>query len=380
MTDSEPQLVPEGIHRLLLKTVKSKPIPTLEAVCKEAGCTRQSLQDILVQRSRELFEYCDKKSTIIDDELTPQIDFIYRWYRATRDLPPTSELHALSNSLNGFDAFTKRYGGEFSKKALANLGKRIQRYIDIVIHPDRILLAFPETHRLYGNRSIYNTSGEWFRIPTDSTLQPQVYVERKVIEEIIDLQSVDHRSPSLYHASGSAALPGIAKHNALLSAKKLTESDHTIMTGEYVGYINWNGYSVSGGKKGLSNIYTSKSPHTGYCTFRWFDEYPVVFGISETKLRKYLQDSNIDTDPYLENLAGEGITIGPSVPLYLVETLYANFVNLDSLKKWQQLHAPHIQVRSLEGYELTRHHKSYSPYAQPINWHALLLQKPFIFP
>ena len=82
---------------------------------------------------------------------------------------------------------------------------------------------------------MYSADGDWVLMPEQKEYWNDLYkfVEKEVIKEIIELIKLGYRKPDLTHSSGSAALPGIAKHKAILSAAETQARGEQIRTGEF---------------------------------------------------------------------------------------------------------------------------------------------------
>lgn len=381
MSDFEQQFKTNGEKSLLVNSLEKRNLPTVEDVCRDENCNAEELPGLLAERTKDILDYCRKHSSIIDDELSPQIDFIYRCFASTRGTPASVDLSGFSKSLKDFESFIAQYAKGVPRRAIGNLMERIDRYTRAVVHPSRIITVFPENHRMHGKLSIYKSEGQWIQLPSESDWSAREYVEMDVLEEIVNLQETGYTRPDLYHATGSASLSGIAKHKAILSARRARELGEDVKTGEYNTYIGWQDYSVSGGREGLSSIYTSRSPHTGYSIARWFDEYHLVFGLSIERIARYLKEHKGETDIRFADFAGEGIRIGPEAPLELVDVIYGEHIYLDDLDRWKSKYAPHARIVSLEADELLRSRGEQDFYSSSRgikNWKSLLSQRPVV--
>jgi len=366
---------------LFLDGIEKRDTPALDNLCNMENCDIRELPDLFANKLKFIFGHCEKHSSMIDDKLDPQIDFIYQCYKSTRNISPTLNLSGFSSSLDNFDIFISQYAQGVSRKALGNLMQRINRFIETTIHPSRTIATFPDRYRNRDKLSFYNLEGRWIQIPSKYNASEKDYIEESIVKEIISIQESGYKRPDLYHATGSASLDGIARHGAILSANKAVALGETVKTGEYNTYIGWDEQSASGGRSGLGSIYTSKDPYSGYGIARWFNEYNVVFGLSKEKIAKYLQKDKGETNIRFEDYAGEGITIGPDAPLELVDIIYADHIYLDELNKWKEKNAPHAYIISLEADQLLRSRgkqEFYSPAEEISDWHPLLEQEPIV--
>lgn len=361
----------EGVLR---KGLVRKDEPSLGQLLASEGVKASGLPGKFARKVRECFQYADKNSSIIDTDLNPQIEFIYKVWHATRDIPCGHELATFSRGLDSFDSFLKQYGQGQSRQAVGNLMQRIDVFVRTELNILKLVDVFPEGHRRRRlNSGIYNYEGDWIRLPGSRYyVEESRFADREVLQEIV--ATLDRtRSAGLFHATGSAALEGIGRHGAILSARRARELGEPIKTGEYNTYIGWNGFSVSGGEGGLGNVYTLGSLSTSYALVRWFDEFDVVFGLSRERMERYLRDEKGHDKFYLSDFAGEGIRVGPEAPLKLVETVNTEVSFVPFMKNWVDKHAPHIQVRSLEADDLRN---SEGSYGRLVDWKMLLQKKP----
>lgn len=115
---------------------------------------------------------------------------------------------------------------------------------------------------------------------------------------------------TLYHATGSAALEGIARHKAIMSSRKVLEVGEVIKTGEHITVVH----------AGLEAVYTTRCFSSDYCLARWFNECHVVFGIKE------------GAAPLIADKAYT--LIGPEVPLRELSVVHTEDVFQDKMSEW----------------------------------------------
>ena len=353
-------------HSLLIGSLDVRDKPTIQGICRNEGSISQKLPDVFTRRTKDIINYCKENDYIVDDKLSPQIDFIYQCYASTRSSPPL-HLREFSRSLDSFDSFVAHYARRASRSTIGNLMERIDRFTRTTLHPRRVITVFPENHRMHEKTISYQLKGRWILLPSEFG-SGEEYVEKGVVEEILNLQKIGYKQPDLYHTTGSASLEGIAKHGALLSARRAIESEEAVKTGEQNTYIGWEDHSQMGGKKGLASVYTSKFPHIGYSVARWFDEYHVIFGLSRERITTYIQAHNQPDDRLKEFPKGE-VRIGPEVPLELVDSIYGEHIYLKQLLEWKEKNAPQALVVSLEADDLLRRRTKR-------DWESIVRQKP----
>ena len=354
MSDFENRYIqPNSERDLLISSLRKIKAPSADDICKTEGVTPEELPDLLSDKLKGIFAHCKENASIIDDELNSQIDFVYQCYEATKNVDASSEFYELSAQLKDFESFISVFAKGVDRKTLGNFMQRVDRFIQIVVHPKRIMKAWPEGHRMKGfyEMGIYKHEGAW--VPLEHKRWSGVeYIELGLLKEIIDLKESGYMKPGLYHTTGSATLDGISKQKAILSAREAIKREEEVKTGEYNTYIGHDNHSVSGRKQGLGDVHVSRSLHTGYTIARWFNEYPLAFGIAEERTRKHLKEIDEKSDTAFINWAGEGIRLGPEIPLDLVDVIYCEQIYLDKLKQWVSKNTPHAKVVSIEAHEL----------------------------
>lgn len=323
--------LPEGI-------VSLKPL-TIEQICQREDIEKGQLPEKIREGTQRVIRHIEEKPFIVDTDGDPFYDILYGSYLATRNLSPDDPLFEFSQTLNSFDSFIKEYAPDISTDTRSNLVQRMSGFIDYVVHPEEIVYLSQRDSEL---RKGYNYGGKSWIYLTNAE-RPE-YTTREVIEEIVELEKEGAPNASYWHATGSASLPGIERHKAVLSSSRAQEVGEDVMTGEHNGM---------GKGRLLGNIYVNQAGLSrGYSLSRWFDEYSVVIGISKEKLAKYFQEKGEKWEAV--DLRGEGTTIGPEVPLQAVDVLYSQREYLPRLNEWAQRNCPHAKVVSLEAYELMR--------------------------
>jgi len=340
---------PEGIaQRKLL---------TLEELAQREGTSVDTIETSVRNKLLKFAEDIKNASTV-DEENSELIDTIYNLYKHSQNKDLAKKYKWL-NRFASLDDLRKAYFRRASAYSKAYLKIYIDSFVNECIHPERILQMHHYTRRLaYGDEvSIYDLNGDWIRIPSHNIEFGEDYVDRSVIEEIIELLKEGEANTSLdfNHESGSAALPGIEKHQAIISARKAYEEGESIKTGEAVTMaLNDAGGSTSGGRRGLYSVYVSegKPGRSSYGHVNWFDEYYVTFGINKKKQEDYLREIGFsykdDREVLIKDGGGEGTVIGPEVPLSSLEKVYCWKMYQKEMEKWVAKNCPHLKVVSLE--------------------------------
>lgn len=151
----------------------------------------------------------------------------------------------------------------------------------------------------------------------------QVYADQSLIDEINALEQRGWPANSyFFHATGSSALAGIAKYQALLSAKALTARGEPISTGEYVTEMG----EYPRAKGGLEDVYVSRDPTNPRDGLATTDDYPVIFGITRQALAH--------VPPYLQRDSGDGIRAGAEIHLSHVTSVTVPYAELPEAQEW----------------------------------------------
>lgn len=291
-----------------------------------------------------LYDNLDIRS--VDNTLNPFLDSVYNLWAATRGLPPTNPLYEVAATLNTVDDFVGTYLPQVSRKFLVNFYHRVDRFVTTVQHPSRVIEVYPADLVNRPQQRSYSYQGRWVNIPPRSRIGASgIYAEEEVIREAAELKRIPRAN--FYHQTGSAALPGIAKHAALLSANQISKRGTTVKTGEYVSSID----AYDNEPEDSNVVLGSSGIARGYSLARWFDEFHVSFGINRQRLTDFLMKKGVKI-PRFEDWANEGIVLGNEVPLAAIDTLHSDSVYLPRIKEWSSRFCPGVTICSFEALEL----------------------------
>jgi hypothetical protein len=151
----------------------------------------------------------------------------------------------------------------------------------------------------------------------------EAYASQDLVTEVIAIRALGglHKG-DVYHATSSVALPAISRQKALLSSRRLIKEGESLVTGEITTpqgrlHKEWNG---------LEDVYASASPHNVMYAKTKEDEYPVIFGI--------------DAAPFTMHAGlgdyGDGIKLGPTVPLSHVNSMAVPHERVSEANTWSQ--------------------------------------------
>lgn len=269
------------------------------------------------------------------------------------------------NSFKNWDAFFTAYLGNVDSKHVVGTQVQIQFFIQNMMQPQQFLRGMKAPRDPYAFRlRTFCHEHDWKLLPGKPEQGERYqYTTREVIEEVIELLEQGYHRPDFSHASGSAALDGIASSSGIVCSRLLRERAGKVATGEFGrGRHSYHA---------LANVYASRGlPFGGYETMNWFNEFPVQFGVNKQRHDAFLSEYYPEIDetydhngPPLLNYSGipktrihdwggEGMLLGPEVKLESIDILYCPRRNLEELKAWAQVNAPHAKVVSLEAVEL----------------------------
>lgn len=246
--------------------------------------------------------------------------------------------------LQSFDAFVSHFcpmaNGSERAALIADVDKFLYRNRPSMLVPE---ICLPEY--LHRPAAACSSTGHWVKLP-DS------WVDVRVLEEALALakEGIPQTHELLVHATGSAALDGIAKCKAILSAEAVHQQGGTVHTGEFVSLILADP-AIKTPQTGDGQIFADDTgmSHWGYSMLRWFDEARVTFGISKRKQRAHIQASNPFGDI---NKFYAGYTIGPTAPLENVAVISAPKENEARIREWIADHCPHAKFVSYQAVNL----------------------------
>ncbi len=338
---------------------------TLDNLALREDISVSSLPEHLRKASSALKEYA-QTSYNLEDKMLPSLDFIYQCWQASRSLPPSHTLAKFAHTLDSFETFLATYMHATSSTTQVNLAQILDRFIYTNVHDQRILTVDDPSSRSRNEFGTYNTGGEWVELPQYlSSPHERDYVDTAVLREVIEKRN-ELTEAEVYHSTGSASLRGIASQQAILASRMASQRGEEPIVGEYLTYnidqIN------PGARKELISVFAARHPKRGYALSRWFDEFHVTFGISIarqqahlTKIKSPITLSQVE----LSDMTGEGIQLGPEIPLDAVSTIYVDFAHKDSMIAWTKSHCPNANVVSYEAFEVLQREREMPRYRQP---------------
>lgn len=151
----------------------------------------------------------------------------------------------------------------------------------------------------------------------------KVYAGTALLAEIESIRNLGGLANTHYsHATSSAALPGIARHGAILSSTELIARGEEVVTGEYTTEAGERHRHTGG----LKEVYVSSGLAGTLYSVVVGDEFPVIFGLSKQVLAGRPPHSLYDE--------GDGIWAGNKVSLEHVASVAVPFENLPEIREW----------------------------------------------
>lgn len=346
------------------KIIEKKTL-TLDDIAQKEGCDVSDLESNLTLKIKKFSEKMSKNISYPSEEYFGLIDSLYNLYLHSKNSDEAAKNQWLS-SFQSFNDFANHFCPEATSHSRAAMKKNIQIFVSSIVNQEKIVSIHPRAWLGVNNegvKEIYNIKGDWVLLPGKNyDLGVFDYTDRKVIEEIIKLVEENYHYSDFIHSSGSAALDGIEKSQAILSAQEVEARNMKVNTGEHISYVNQeNGTPIAGGKYGLDSVYASNRGYSsGYCHLNWFDEYYVAFGINKQKQEDFLRkkgyknafnSSDEDSSPFLD-MGSEGVEIGNEVPLTAVESIYCWKQYQTEMKTWVQKNCPEAKLVSIEAAEI----------------------------
>jgi len=322
-----------------------KPVPdvrpiaqtkSIETIADECGVPVAALEEHI---QNEMKSFCSETATAIRHSFKYEalMDKLYNIFMQSHDDQSSEWIR----NTKDFDSFITHFCPKANNNSKSHLIFQIEEFCEQHLPP---MVEWWEVGDDDEVKPIYNS-------PRNLVKLPNALVGMQVVEEARQLvnEGFTGKEKLFVHGTGSAAMTNFAKNQAIWSASLAMQSGDTVVTGEYVRYVDdGRQSSVSGGPSGLGDIYTRKkgmSTHS-YTTRRWFDETPVTFGISEEKQRAYNKAHNRNLS--YDDPRNEGVTVGPVVPLENVVAISAPKASEAWIRSWIAAHCPHAKFISYE--------------------------------
>jgi hypothetical protein len=344
-------------HLMLMEKELPNFIPhkSVDIVAAECGVSVQKLEAFLKRKIGEFVDDARVSSAPRPSAYFPLFDALYNLYMigSTQGLP----LPWIKN-LMGFDSFVRHFCPSANAKSLSwiqdNLNVFLRLHVSsaLIVHGDRRATLYCSQEMNWGKTLLYA-----HKLLSHELCVKEHWADSAVLSEFRSLKDnkVLDDVELIFHATGSAALSGIGAQGGIFSANKVLSSGGRVVTGEYVSWINSHtDVSISGGSSGLGDVYTlrhSSLSSSVYTSTRWFDEYPIVFGVNLEKQMHLTKSMGLNVN-YFNDRKGEGILTGPSIPLENISFISSPKKNEKDVQAWVHTHCPWVKFVSKEAAEL----------------------------
>lgn len=332
---------------------------SIQEISDHAGIPTDALENHIRFEIEKFISKVENNGIYYYNEFDDLADNLYNIFLESKKNTPPDWI----KNFDSFESFVSEFCPQTNKNTQSKLISQVENFFGTHIPP--LIKRKPDNNELTDLTVAYNGTGNWVELP-------QAWVDRSIVEEARRLldSGFPEKNELFVHGTGSAAMTDFAKYQAIRSAALALETGSNVVTGEFVSYISHDGQtSVSGGKSGLKDVYTSESGLSSDCYTmqRWFNEFQVTFGISQNKQRAYNEARGIDRD-YI-NWSNNGITVGPVVPLKNVVAISAQKENEKTVLSWIESHCPHAKFVSYEAAELLESRNLYGMLPQrPKEW------------
>jgi hypothetical protein len=255
------------------------------------------------------------------------IDALYQAWFVNQQNTTSSETGAI---LSSFESFIAAFGLE-STLPKGDLINKVGQFTSWVIGGRVLQVDYQDPNMPLPNSKTYTFAGNWYKVYDSGRFRK--YVDQVIIDEVREkAESWPKPNQLVFHETGSAALSGIGAEKAILSARRAIERGYTPRTGEVNETPIFSGGDRDIKDRASGTVWTAFAMKGSYTTSRWFDEYPVAFGISQEGLVEHQEQQAYRTRGLFDS--GEGIMAGPEIPLTLVKAVYAPSLALPRAREW----------------------------------------------
>jgi len=368
--EGEPTILGEYEHwKNVPPNIKIKKPLSIEEIAQQEGCETSVLEADIKSKVGKFAAAMKEECSYPSEEYADLVDSLYNLYSQAKNSEAIKENPWLEN-FQSFEVFADHFCPEATPHSRSFMKRNIQAFVEKIVNDGKLITCHPRAWYgvdKAGVRETYNNKCDWVLLPDEYYREGfSEFTDKSVVAEVVELVNSKYRYSDFSHATGSAALPGIEKNGAILSAREAKKAGLPVRTGEHVSYLNSsNDIPVTGGRDGLSSIYACKDGvEYGYHHLNWFDEYPVAFGINQKKQEDFLRQSGFNYEfiigegsPILTvDLGSEGVIIGNKAPLANVEIVYCWKKYQKEMEAWMQKNCPQAKFVSLEADKVLRTH------------------------
>ena len=303
--------------------------PTAEKIASEYGCEVADIPQLFGQLLTEAAPLKPPEIHKTPDEEYQQLHALYKIWRAAQEDPELGDLAARIGSA----ADVQQNFPGCNVRLLASMLKACS---ESSFQPGGMLIfsASPERTSFGQDYGMYDIDGAWINVPAPTIVlaRPAVLEEAAALEEELTAPEAD-----IFHATSSAALPGITHNRTILSSRRAVEAGHSITTGEYL-HDQHTGNTASDDIV-PENVYMSNLLVTTYSTKQWFNEFPVIFGYDAVEV----EDAYEQRYGYRKNFRSAnapGHEVGDELPLEKARAVYVPADKLPEIQEWLDEFAP----------------------------------------
>ncbi|HSX35805.1 MAG TPA: hypothetical protein VLH84_02615 [Patescibacteria group bacterium] len=255
------------------------------------------------------------------------IDALYRGWSVSQQSADQSG----DAVLNSFESFCAAFAPDLDTHLVGRLINKVGYFNRFVVGQRILEVDYGDTASTPQGFGRYNCAGEWLCL--DRSSRHRRYIDKEIVDEVQELnESWPDPSKLVFHESGSAALAGIGAEKAILSGVRAIKRGYVPKTGEFIEHPVFSGGDRRVEDRASGTIWAAFGMSGSYTCIRWFDEYPVAFGISQEDLIEYRRQQGHKIPELFET--GEGIMAGPEIPLALARVIYVPKQAILGAKTW----------------------------------------------
>lgn len=323
--------------------VLPRPLATLDEILARHDVNVEALPQALYEGIVNMEDNHPERSV-------PIIDTIY----TLRELADRGDqrLSGWSAVLASHDAFFKAIlpTATIEQRRLFRHGMTF--FIQRLLHPQRLCITFDnglirDKSEAVDKVQIYDSAGTWRTVPHEGHTVRQMADVTVINEMFACMEESNAPWDKSYHMTTSAAVPGIVRQGALLSAAELGRRSEVIKTGAWLAELS-DDPDVR-----LSAVYSFPfvSLEQHYGTLEWFDDCAVCFQVDERRLEEFRKGQGLPLIGWqygLDAETGSAKKLGSVVPLSCITGAYCWQRYLPGFTDAIQAVAPDIPVHSLE--------------------------------
>lgn len=353
--ESQPEVANKN-QELIVTEIQHKKLLTISELCQKHNCEEKDLPKILSTTAKELFKKCLKRDNPFGNELDENIETLFLFFYATREVSDNDQLTHMARSLDNLDTFLDSQGKGNNNLLRARLIGGIHLFMRNYADHQGMLTAtsFPLSPTM--EQAHYFLEGKWLRLSPKYEKDVVEYIRPEVLNEAIRLIEENTRYYADFtHSTTSPALEGISREKALVSGSQVLEKIGSHLTGEDSSMVTSDGTPFTGGTKGHRYIFARPGVHDSYGENHWFDEYRVSFGTNKEDVTRNLDEENVPLEDRI-HMYGDGYSLGRRFPARNISHIYTEYVRVADVKKWSETNEISAEVISYEAVRFLNKH------------------------